>query len=78
MYCTASAVAVANRLKRALIQSADSASTRKNRQHFWKKFKEWCEARGTNPLPAEPDAVVMYLLDQAGQGMKKSTLWTEF
>ena len=64
----------ANRLKQALIQSANSASTRRNRQHFWKKFKEWCEARGTNPLPAEPDAVVMYLLDQAGQGMKKSTL----
>ena len=33
------------RLKQALIQSADSASTRRNRQHFWKKFKEWCEAR---------------------------------
>ena len=31
----------ADRLKRTLIQSADSASTRRNRQHFWKKFKEW-------------------------------------
>ena len=62
------------RLKQALIQSADSASTRRNRQHFWKKFKEWCEARGTNPLPAEPDTVVLYLLDQARQGQKKSTL----
>ncbi len=64
----------ANRLKQALIQSADSASTRRNRQHFWKKFKEWCETHDSNPLPTEPDAVVMYLLDQAGQGMKKSTL----
>jgi integrase len=64
----------ADRLKRTLIQSADSASTRRNRQHFWKKFKEWCEAHDSNPLPTEPDAVVMYLLDQAGQGMKKSTL----
>ena len=61
-------------LKQALIQSADSASTRRNRQHFWKKFKEWCETHDSNPLPTEPDAVVMYLLDQAGQGMKKSTL----
>ena len=62
------------RLKQALIQSADSASTRRNRQHFWKKFKEWCEARGTSPLPAEPDTVVLYLLDQARQEQKKSTL----
>ena len=64
----------ANRLKQALIQSADSASTRRNRQHFWKKFKEWCETHDLNPLPTEPDDVAMYLLDQAGQGMKKSTL----
>ena len=55
------------RLKQALIQSADSISTRRNRQHFWKKFKEWCEARGTSPLPVEPDTVVLYLLDQARQ-----------
>ena len=66
--------ASANRLKRTLIQSADSASTRRNRQHFWKKFKEWCEARGASPLPAEPDTVVLYLLDQARRGQKKSTL----
>ena len=46
-----------HRLKQALIQSADSASTRRNRQHFWKKFKEWCEARDARPLPAEPDTV---------------------
>ena len=62
------------RLKQALIQSADSVSTRRNRQHFWKKFKEWCEAHDSNPLPTELDAVMMYLQDQAGQGMKKSTL----
>ena len=61
-------------LKQALIQSADSASTRRNRLHFWKKFKEWCEARDVSPLPAEPDTVGFYLLNQAGQGMKKSTL----
>ena len=63
-----------SRLKQALIQSADSASTRRNRQHFWKKFKEWCETRGTNSLPTEPDTVVLYLFDHAGQGQKKSTL----
>ena len=61
-------------LKQALIQSADSASTRRNRQHFWMKFKEWCEARDASPLPAEPDTVVFYLLNQAGQEQKKSTL----
>jgi len=66
--------AAANRLKRTLIQSADSASTRRNRQHFWKKFKEWCEARDVSPLPAEPDTVVLYLLNQARQEQKKSTL----
>jgi len=59
-----------SRLKQALIQSADSASTRRNRQHFWKKFKEWCETRGTNSLPTEPDTVVLYLFDHAGQGQK--------
>ncbi|HIG78139.1 MAG TPA: hypothetical protein EYQ48_09805, partial [Candidatus Lambdaproteobacteria bacterium] len=64
----------ANRLMRTLIQSADSASTRRNRQHFWKKFKEWCEARDVSPLPAELDTVIFYLLDQARHGQKKSTL----
>ena len=62
------------RLKQALIQSADSGSTRRNRQHFWNKFKEWCEEHGNSPLPAEPDTVVFYLLDQARRGQKKSTL----
>ena len=61
-------------LKRTLIQSADSASTRRNRQHFWNKFKEWCEAHGAISLPADPDTVVFYLLNQAGQEQKKSTL----
>ena len=64
----------ASHLKQALIQSADSVSTRRNRKHFWKKFKEWCEARGNSPLPSEPDTVILYLLDQARQGKKKSTL----
>ena len=64
----------ANFLKRTLIQSADSASTRRNRQHFWNKFKEWCEAHGAISLPADPDTVVFYLLNQAGQEQKKSTL----
>ena len=36
----------ASHLKKALIQSADSVSTRRNREHFWKKFEEWCEAHG--------------------------------
>ena len=61
-------------LKQALIQSADSFSTRRNRKHFWKKFEQWCEARENSPMPAEPDTVVLYLLDQAGLGKKKSTL----
>ena len=62
------------RLKQALIQSADSGSTRRNRQHFWNKFKEWCEEHGNSPLPAESDTVVFYLSDQARHGQKKSTL----
>ena len=33
------------RLKTALKQSADSSSTRRNRQHFWKKFEAWCAER---------------------------------
>ena len=61
-------------LKQALIQSADSASTRRNRQHFWKKFKKWCEAHEVTPLPAELDTVIFYLFDQARHGQKKSTL----
>ena len=61
-------------LKQALIHGADSNSTRRNKQHFWNKFKEWCEDRGAIPLPAEPDTVVLYLLDQASHEQKKSTL----
>ena len=61
-------------LKQALIQSADSASTRRNRQHFWKKFKKWCEAHEVSPLPAELDTVIFYLFEKARHGQKKSTL----
>ncbi|MEE3121668.1 MAG: hypothetical protein VX399_03655, partial [SAR324 cluster bacterium] len=64
----------ASHLKNALIQSADSVSTRRNREHFWQKFELWCEAHGATSLPAIPDKVVLYLFDQAGQGKKKSTL----
>ena len=64
----------ASDLKQTLIQSADSVSTRRNRELFWQKFELWCEAHGATSLPAIPDKVVLYLFDQAGQGKKKSTL----
>ena len=62
------------RLKTALKQSADSPSTRRNRQHFWKKFEAWCAERGVKSIPADPDSVVYYLVDQARRGQKKATL----
>ena len=46
------------RLKTALKQSADSPSTRRNRQHFWKKFEAWCAERGVQSIPADPDSVI--------------------
>ena len=62
------------RLKTALKQSADSPSTRRNRQHFWKKFEAWCAEHGVQSIPADPDSVIYYLVDQARRGQKKATL----
>jgi integrase len=53
--------------------SADlSESTRRVYASQWRRFVEWCEDRGANPLPAAPEVVAAYLSDR---GPERSSSW---
>jgi len=37
-------------------------------------FRNWCELRGVEPVPASPETVASFAAAQAGQGLKPSTI----
>src|SRR5689334_20391140 len=51
-----------------------AAATRKAYGTDFRLFREWCDGKCANPLPAAADTVAAYLAHEAGQGCKSSTL----
>ena len=47
------------------IENARSTNTRRQYTSAWKGWITWCENRGVNPLPANPQDVVEYLSERA-------------
>jgi hypothetical protein len=56
-----------------LAQAEKAASTRRAYGTDFRLFKEWCEARGVNALPAAAETVAAYLAAEAGTS-RPSTL----
>lgn len=57
------------------LAAARSENTRIARRSDWQVFEAWCEANGQQALPARPDTVFSFLLDQVNLlGKKPATL----
>lgn len=59
---------------RAYRQRARAANTRRAYASDWAQFETWCDARGLEPLPAQPEAVATYLAVRARAGNAPSTI----
>src|SRR4051812_9363662 len=53
---------------------ARGAGTQRAYRSAWKGYKSWCEARGRDPLDANPDTIGMYLVARADAGLAVSSL----
>ena len=56
------------------LQSARSENTRINYASQWRKWLDWAQERGVQPLPAEPEQLARFLARQAASGRKIATL----
>lgn len=54
--------------------SARSENTRVNYASQWRKWIEWAQERGVQPLPADPEQLARFLARQAATGKKIATL----
>ena len=59
---------------RQFAEAQHAASTRRAYESDWRIFAAWCEARGTDALPAAPEVVATFLAAQASSGVRASTL----
>ena len=48
--------------------AAINRETRAAYARRWRLFKEWCESRDLESLPAQPETVMLYLTDRIGSG----------
>ncbi|QBR93762.1 hypothetical protein [Nocardioides euryhalodurans] len=51
-----------------LFSESIADQTRKDYARRWKRFVEWCEAKGFEPLDSPPEVVMLYLSDALGDG----------
>lgn len=58
---------------REYIQASKAQSTTEGYRRDWRGFTAWCEIRGLQPLPANPETVAAYLADRA-ETLRTSTL----
>ncbi len=54
--------------------SALAPATRRAYRSDWKRFERWCGRRGLVALPAEPEAVAVFLASEAAAGLKPATI----
>jgi integrase len=57
---------------RAFAAASRSDNTRRTYQGQWHRFVEWSRGKKLEPLPAEPEAVALYLAELATAGRKAS------
>ena len=55
---------------RAYAASAKAPSTRKAYRSDWISFESWCATQAVQSLPAEPEAVAVYITTLADAGRK--------
>lgn len=59
---------------RAYVEASRAPATRRAYASDWTIFTAWCDARGIEPLPAEPAAVAIFISAEAAAGIKPSTI----
>jgi integrase len=54
--------------------AAVSENTRKAYARQWRDFKDWCAAKGVEPMPARPEVVVLYVTMLSERPMKVASI----
>ena len=55
-------------------EESRAKTTRYQQGQQWKSFSEWCDARGLQSLPADPETVAVFIFTQGIGGKKPNTL----
>ena len=55
-------------------EESRAKTTRYQQGQQWKTFSEWCDARGLQSLPADPETVAVFIFTQGIGGKKPNTL----
>lgn len=66
--------AVVGRVASATVPARRSPATERAYRRDWQDFTAWCQANGHQLLPAEPEVIAEYLIAQAAEGHKPSTV----
>lgn len=56
------------------LENAKSQNTKKAYERDWLLFSRWCDDMGYSFLPAQPEAVQLFITDMAEKGRKASTI----
>ena len=59
------------KLVNQVAEESRAETTRYQQNQQWETFVKWCEARGFQSLPADPETVAVFIFTQ-GYGRKKS------
>ena len=57
-----------------VVKESRAESTRDQQDYHWAFFEKWCQARGSRPLPANPETVATFIFTQGFVGKKPNTL----
>jgi site-specific recombinase XerD len=66
--------AVVGKVASTVAPARRSEATMRAYRRDWQDFTAWCQADGHQALPAEPDVIAAYLVAQAAEGHKPSTV----
>ena len=62
------------KLVNQVAEESRAKTTRYQQGQQWKSFSEWCDARGLQSLPADPETVAVFIFTQGIGGKKPNTL----
>ena len=62
------------KLVNQVAEESRAETTRYQQDQQWKTFVKWCEARGFQSLPADPETVAVFIFTQGYGGKKSNTL----
>lgn len=59
---------------RTTMEAADAPNTRRTYEWLWRNFEAWCDAASVSAVPAQPEAVAMFLQHLVDRGYARATV----